>query len=77
MFLIPVNLQIFDTHTFFKTDWNWTTESNINEGAFGRRKCELNDGAIIWYHSLGTLAKNGFDSSISDETHTHKIPEQI
>lgn len=66
MLLIPVNLQIFDTHTFFKTDWNWTTESNINEGAFGRRKCELNDGAIIWYHSLGTLAKNGFDSSISD-----------
>lgn len=42
-----MNLYVFDTHNFFQIGWNWTTDSNINEGAFRRKEHELTVGAII------------------------------
>lgn len=41
-------MNLLDTHTFCQISWNWTTNSNINEGAFGRKGRELTDAAIMY-----------------------------
>lgn len=43
-----MDLYIFDTHTFCQIGWNWTTHSNINEGAFGGKECELTYGPNMY-----------------------------